>query len=207
MIDRSVDSIGRRRVLGGMVATAAALLTSPVLAKTLSALGQAGPRMAERAVFPHSDAAEVKAVSPFSELEQLTITRLVGQILPNDGNAGAADAGTDVRVLFALENQDPTVIVGIQQALAAVNGIAQQIYGSNYTLIDDAAAQQVTAVVASTPALGRFWYTVRTLSVLDFYATPAAYLPLGNPGPSIDAGGFPGGVAAPGVSLCIARPG
>jgi hypothetical protein len=206
MIDRSVDSPARRRMLGGLVAAATALLTSPALASALSALAQPGPRMAERAVFPENDPARVLSNSPYSELEQLTLVRLVGQILPNDGNAGAADVGTDVRVLFALENQAPTVRVGIQQALAAINGIALQLFGQDFTAIDDAAARQVTGIVATTPQLGRFWYTVRTLSVIDFYATPAAYLPLGNPGPSIDAGGFPGGVPRPGTSLCTNLP-
>jgi hypothetical protein len=207
MIDRGVDSPARRRMLGGLVAAATALLASPAVASALSALAQQGqgPRTAERALVPQNDTAQVLANSPYSELEQLTIVRLVGLILPNDGNAGAADVGTDVRVLFALENQDPTVRVGIQQALAAINGIAMQLYGRNFVGIDDVAARQVTSIVANNAQLGRFWYTVRTLSVLDFYATPQAYLPLGNPGPSIDTGGFPGGVPRPGTSLCSNR--
>ena len=202
MINRDVDSPARRRMLVGLVSAATALLTSPALADALSALAQPGSRMAERAIFPESNLARVLSNSPYSELEQLTIVRLVSQILPNDGTPGATDVGTDMRVLFALENQAPTVRIGIQQALEAINGIALQLFGLDFAAINDAAARQVTAIVATTAQLERFWYTVRTLSVLDFYAAPAGYLPLGNPGPNIDTGGFPGGLARPGTSFC-----
>lgn len=202
---KSGDSVSaRRRVLRGMLAGAAVLLSSPAIAQWLSKLSLPRQRVGERAIAPMARGSRVLATSPFTDGEQLVLVRMVNLMLPADGTAGAHDVATDTRVLFVLEQQGPDVIAGLKQAVAAVDGISQQVSGAGFAGASDAAAQQVMAIIASTPQMAQFWYTLRNIAVLDFYAQPAAYQPLGLPGPNIDAGGYPGGRPRANGPMCPA---
>jgi hypothetical protein len=131
-----------------------------------------------------------------------TVRRLVEVMIPSDTTPGAADTGSADFVLASLAGQDEETREAIAQAISAVDALALQAYGQPFRLLPPDSAQQVASIVSSHPQLAVFWHQVRSLAVLHFYAQPEGYEPLGLPGPSIDRGGYPGGVADDGSVFC-----
>lgn len=195
-------SINRRTVLSGVVASLTALAASPALARIVSSLRPPFYKTGNRAVGLARANERVLSTETFTEQERAIVTRLVEIIVPSDGLPGARETGTAGSVLFSLGEQDAVVLQGIRQAIAAVDAISVSFFGQPFVLLPSSAAEQVVQALSSSPELAPFWSSVRTLTVLDFYAQTPGYEPLGLPGPNIDRGGFPGGRSAPGTSLC-----
>lgn len=195
-------SINRRTVLSGVVASLTALAASPALARVVSSLRRPLHEIGNRAVGLARANEPVQSTEVFTEQERAIVTRLVEIIVPSDGLPGARETGTAGSVLFALSEQDALVLQGIRQAIAAVDQISVSFFGQPFVMLPNSAAEQVVQAIAGSTELAPFWSSVRTLTVLDFYAQKPGYEPLGLPGPNIDRGGFPGGRSAPGASLC-----
>ncbi|MBV1774969.1 gluconate 2-dehydrogenase subunit 3 family protein [Burkholderiaceae bacterium DAT-1] len=186
---RHPAGLSRRFALKSLLTAVAALASLPVL--SLSRF-TAGKRIQPQ-IRSLSATFAPMAASVFTSDEAAIVTRLVTLILPTDGTAGAAETGTPAAVISSLSRQDSHTVAGMKQAIAAIDGIARQQFGQTFTGLPDAAANTLTALIATNTQLAPFWAAVRSLAVLHFYAQPAGYQPLGMPGPNLDKGGFPAG--------------
>jgi hypothetical protein len=194
--------MSRRAALAGLLSSFAALAAAPSVARAFTQLQMPSFQIGNRAMGLLRTDVQLQAVEVFSPAEQAIVTRLVEVIIPTDELPGARETGTAGAVLFALGQQDPLVVEALHQAIAAVDALSMQLFGQAFVALPFTAADQVAGVLAATPELAPFWDSVRTLTVLDFYAQEVAYRPLGLPGPNLDRGGFPDGQSTHATRVC-----
>jgi hypothetical protein len=195
-------TLSRRAALAGLLSSFAALAAVPSVARAFTQMRMPNFQIGNRAMGLLRTDEQVQALEVFNPAEQAIITRLAEVIIPTDELPGARETGTAGAVLFALGQQDALVIQALHQAIAAVDAISRQLFGQTFVALPFASADQVAGVLAATPELAPFWESVRTLTVLDFYAQEVAYRPLGLPGPNLDRGGFPDGQSTPVTRVC-----
>lgn len=149
---------------------------------------------------------EVPGIRPgeppaFTEAEISAITRLVETMIPSDDTAGAREAGTAAFVVASLTDRGPESVTEIRQGLDALDHMAWIQFRRRFIHLDDTQTAALLETVHGTPEFAAFWHAIRSLAVLHFFSTPAGYVPLGLPGPTLDRGGFP----TPGKTACLSR--
>lgn len=186
----AATTLSRRDVLKGL-AVASTCLTASLWVPLGHARRTTHPRFAQPS--PRNATAAPTATAPagLTAAETEILAGVVAAILPSDRTPGAADTGSAAFVASAIEARGAAALTAFKQALAAVDGIALQLHGIPFARLPSSAQHEVVKLVAGMPALAVFWYGVRTLAVLHFYAQPDGYRPIGLPGPNIDRGGYP----------------
>ena len=129
--------------------------------------------------------------TPFGDAEIAILVSIVEAIVPTDGTAGARETGSAAFVLATVLGYGEAAVAGTRQALSAVDQIARTQYGRGFAMLGAPERDTIVGLIATESAFVVFWDTVRSLTVLHFYAQPAGYRPLGLPGPNIDRGGYP----------------
>lgn len=140
---------------------------------------------------PDADHAGIDIATPFGDAEIAILTSIVEAIVPTDGTAGAREVGSAEFVLATVRRTGEAAIAGARQALSVVDQIAWAQYGRGFATLVAHERDIIVGVIATEPSFALFWDTVRSLTVLHFYAQPEGYRPLGLPGPNIDRGGYP----------------
>ena len=183
-------TLNRRDVLKGLAATST-LLSASLWAPFGHTKQESRPRFAQPSARNATAALTVTGSARLTAAEMDILAAIVAAIVPSDSTPGAADTGSAAFVANSIAARGEAALMAFKQALAAVDGIALSLHGTAFAQLPAAARQEVVGIVAVTPALAPFWFGVRTLTVLHFYAQPAGYGPIGLPGPNIDHGGYP----------------
>lgn len=184
----------RRRVLKAMLGAGTVLVVGNSLWSTAAyAAGGQEKSHHKRFMRPSgADHAGAGIATPFDDTEIAILESIVESIVPTDETAGARETGSAEFVLASVRNNGEAAVAGTRQALSAVDQIARAQYGRGFATLGAPERDAIVGVIATEPWLfAVFWNTVRSLTVLHFYAQPEGYRPLGLPGPNIDRGGYP----------------
>lgn len=138
-----------------------------------------------------ADRAATGIATPFDAAEIAILASIVEAIVPTGATAGARETGSVQFVLATVRRYGEAAIAGTRQALLAVDQIARAQFGRGFAMLGVYERDAIVGLIAIEPAFAVFWNTVRSLSVLHFYAQPEGYRPIGLPGPNIDRGGYP----------------
>lgn len=182
-------TLNRREVLKGLALTST-LLTATWWSPFGHAKRTGEPRFTQPSARNAMAAPTVTSPGGLSAAETKILAGIVAAIVPSDSTPGAADTDSVAFVANSIEARGALAVTAFKQALAAIDDIALQLHGTAFAQLPLSARHEVVAIVAAMPALAVFWYGVRTLTVLHFYAQPAGYRPIGLPGPNIDRGGY-----------------
>jgi hypothetical protein len=126
-----------------------------------------------------------------SDDESALVSALTEVIIPADRSPSAVQLGSPAFVIAGLLGTAGDGGAAVRQGLAGIDRVAQQMFGSGFCALGPADKNRVVEYVAGAPEFSPLWLGLRRLTVMHYYAQPAAYRDLGLPGPSIDAGGFP----------------
>lgn len=183
----------RRRVLKTMLGAGTVLVAGNLFWSTaVSAASGQEKSHHKRFMRPSSsDYASASIATPFGDAEIAILASIVEAIVPTDGTAGTRETGSAQFVLATVRGYGEAAIAGTRQALSAVDQIALAQYGRGFATLGASERDVIVGLIATEPAFAVFWDTVRSLTVLHFYAQPEGYRPLGLPGPNIDRGGYP----------------
>ncbi|WP_176256876.1 gluconate 2-dehydrogenase subunit 3 family protein [Derxia lacustris] len=143
------------------------------------------------AVLPALPTAAATATTALTAAEYAIVAALVGRIVPADRSPSALALGSADYVAAGLLARSADGGGAVSQGLAAVDALALQTFGIGFAALDAARQTALTEVVATEAAFAPLWGGIRALTVLHYYAQPAAYLDIGLPGPSVDSGGHP----------------
>lgn len=183
-------TLNRREVLKGLAITST-LLTATLWSPFGHARRTGQPRFTQPSARDAAVAPTATSLGALSAAETEILAGIVAAIVPSDSTPGTADTGSVAFVANSIEARGAPAVTAFKQALAAIDEIALRLHGTAFAQLPLSARHEVVAIVAAMPALAVFWYGVRTLTVLHFYAQPAGYRPIGLPGPNIDRGGYP----------------
>lgn len=174
---------GRRNVLKAVLGAGATLAAGSSLWCSAVSAAHVPPSGADRAA--------TGIATPFDAAEIAILSSIVEAIVPTGGTAGARETGSVQFVLATVRRYGEAAIAGTRQALLAVDQIARAQFGRGFAMLGVYERDAIVGLIAIEPAFAVFWNTVRSLSVLHFYAQPEGYRPIGLPGPNIDRGGYP----------------
>lgn len=129
--------------------------------------------------------------SALTDAETAIVSALVEIIIPADRSPSAVQLGSTAFVIASLLGLASDGGAAVRQGLAGIDRVAQQTFGSNFCALGTAEKNRVVEYVANASDFTPLWLGLRRLTVMHYYAQPAAYRDLGLPGPNLDAGGFP----------------
>jgi len=174
---------GRRNVLKAALGAGAVLAAGSSLWCSAVSAAFVPPSGADRAA--------TGVATPFDAAEIAILSSIVEAIVPTGATAGARETGSVQFVLATVQRYGEAAIAGTRQALLTVDQIARAQFGRGFAMLSVYERDAIVGLIAIEPAFAVFWNTVRSLSVLHFYAQPEGYRPIGLPGPNIDRGGYP----------------
>jgi gluconate 2-dehydrogenase subunit 3-like protein len=126
------------------------------------------------------------------DAERITIVRrLAGAIIPEDQDLGAEQTPVAEMIAVVVGSWPEERAAAFAGGLDAVDLLCQGVFGLSIASADVAAVAALAEEIAGSPIWAEFWYGLRALVCLNFYALPEGYQPLGLPGPNIDLGGIP----------------
>lgn len=186
-------TVGRRSVLKAMLGAGAALVVGNSFwsAAASAAMVQEKSHRKRFVRPPNAVRAGAGSAALFGDAEIAILASIVEAIMPTDGTAGARETGSVEFVLATVRGYGEAAVAGTRQALSAVDQIAWAQHGRGFATLGASERDAIVGLIATEPAFAVFWDTVRSLTVLHFYAQPEGYRPLGLPGPNIDRGGYP----------------
>ena len=188
-----LPSADRRRVLKAMFGAGAVFVAGNSFWSTAASAAMVQEKSHHMRFVRPTNAVRAGAgsVALFGDAEIAIVASIVEAIVPTDGTAGARETGSVVFVLATVQHYGEAAVAGTRQALLAVDQIAWAQYGRGFATLDASERDVIVGLIATEPSFAVFWDTVRSLTVLHFYAQPEGYRPLGLPGPNIDRGGYP----------------
>jgi hypothetical protein len=119
------------------------------------------------------------------------VRRLSGAIIPSDQDPGAEQTPVAEMIAMVVSSWPAERQLAFGQGLDTVDLLCEALFGIPLAEAETAAVAALVSEIAASPIWAEFWYGLRALVCLNFYALPEGYMPLGMPGPSIDRGGIP----------------
>jgi len=128
-----------------------------------------------------------------------TLDAFIDTVIPRDETPGALDAGVADAVLASVQSQ-PEVAQLLETGLEALNRASRAHCRRRQPERRTEDRQALLQVLAEGreppgwgpggPLVGPFWNVARGLIVRLFYGSPAGWVEVGFPGPSVDRGGY-----------------